>query len=61
MFGDDEFEDLVEELLASFTLDEILEMNNLSDEDVLKILIREGQIGEPEHVIEEFSSKSIED
>lgn len=61
MFGDDNFEDLVEELLGLHSLSEILEFNDLTEAETLAILIRGGHIGEPAYVVEKFDSQSIED
>lgn len=55
MFGQSEdLADLADFLLSQFTLDELLEMNDLTELEVLQRLIEDGMIGEPEHVIEEF-------
>lgn len=46
---DKEYYDLqAEEILLDFTLEEILEMNSLSEEDVLSILLEQGMINQPE-------------
>lgn len=51
MFGEDEFEDRLTDLLLNeleLTLEEVLELNDLTPEIALAILIREGHIHEPE-------------
>lgn len=45
---------LTEALLMSFTMTEILELNDLTEEDVLTILIEGGHIGEPERIVAAF-------
>ena len=39
---------LSEEMLKDFTLEEILELNDLTDEQVLELLLNSGVISEPE-------------
>lgn len=48
---------LAEVLLKDFTLSEILEMNNLTEEDVLQILVEGGLIDQPERVVAEFEAE----
>jgi hypothetical protein len=51
MFGDDEWGDRLShalELLAIFTFDEILEMNDLTEQEVLAVLIANGELTQPE-------------
>lgn len=48
MFGDSEiFLKIAAEILEDFSLEEILELNNLSEEDVLAILIENGHVDYP--------------
>lgn len=55
MFGDNRLTwDLADELLSMFTLDEILEMNDITETEVLKILLEGGCIGEPERVLQAY-------
>lgn len=55
MFGDNNTtHELIDELLSLFTLEEILEMNDLSEEEVLLILLEGGMIGEPERVLQAY-------
>lgn len=62
MFGEDEYTTkLTEELLETFTLEEILELNDLTEHEVVAILIRGGHIGAPEHLIELFEGSSTEE
>jgi len=49
MFGELEWEaDIARELLSDFTFDEILQLNDLTYEDILEILIGGGHVVEPE-------------
>ena len=49
MFGDiTVYEDKAEELLEDLDLEDVLEMNNLTEVEVLAVLIREGLIKYPE-------------
>jgi hypothetical protein len=51
MYGkDNDLDDLLEFLLEQFTLEEILEINDLTEREVLLILFREGLLVEPERV-----------
>lgn len=55
MFGDSDFEErLAEALLSDFDFLEILELNDLSDQEVLEILIRGGYISQPENYISQI-------
>lgn len=45
---------LAEVLLQSFDLLEIMEMNDLTEEEVLDILIEGGYIDQPERIVREF-------
>lgn len=47
------FKDMADDLLKDFSLEELLEMNDLTDTEVLAMLIQYGLINEPEHTIEE--------
>lgn len=60
MFGDDDFEDLIDELLLDVGFNEVLEMNDLSEADVLRILIRGGHLGEPERVFSRYETESAD-
>jgi hypothetical protein len=55
MFGDDKYIlTLSEQILLDFTLEEILIMNDLTDDQVLAILIDGGLVGEPKSMFEKF-------
>lgn len=55
MFGDNRGTyELIEELLSLHTLEELFEMNDLSEEDVLRILLEGGYLGEPERVLQAY-------
>lgn len=61
MFGENHvIANLAEELLRSFTLEELLEMNDLTEEFVVEYLIAGGQIAEPERIIARFEGESEE-
>lgn len=45
---------LEEILLANFTLEELLELNDISEEEVIEMLFDAGLISEPESLIREF-------
>lgn len=49
--------DLAEALLSKFTLEEILEMNDIEEEESLLILLERGMISQPEHIIQEFEAE----
>lgn len=52
MFGDDEtIIAIAEEMLSDIELADILEMNDLTDLEVLTILISGGYIGQPERYL----------
>lgn len=54
MFGDSEFEaEVAAELLSLFDFMEVLEMNDLSEQDVLEILIGGGYVTQPERFFPE--------
>ena len=50
------FEDIAEDLLKDFSLQELLEENDLSEIYVLALLLQYGLINEPERIIEERST-----
>ena len=50
------FEDIAEDLLKDFSLQEVLEENDLSEIYVLALLLQYGLINEPERIIEERST-----
>ncbi len=57
MFGhENTAEDLIDFLLSQFDLSDLLEMNDLSEYDVLLLLFEGGLIAEPEHIIERFEA-----
>lgn len=59
MFGDTEiYDQIAERLLETYTLEEMLEMNDLTPEDVLSILIERGYIGEPSRDIAELEGEN---
>jgi hypothetical protein len=53
-------EKLVDFLLTQFDLQELLEMNDLTDEEVLQMLIDGGKIGEPQRVLSEWEEEGPE-
>ena len=54
MYGkDNSLEDILEFLLEQFTLEELLEMNDITELEVLEILYHEGFLTEPERVFPE--------
>lgn len=55
MFGDnDKTRKLAEFLLEMFSIEDILEMNEMTTEDVLVFLLEHGMFSEPSGVIEEY-------
>lgn len=53
MFADTEiFNDISEELLSLFDMEEILEMNNLTNHEVICILLEGGHLGYPRDIID---------
>lgn len=44
--------EIAEELLLDFSLEELLEMNDLEEETVLSILIEQGLVTEPERRVD---------
>lgn len=62
MFGDtDIYEDIAEFLLEMYDLEDILEMNNLTDVDALALLIEGGSIGHPRAVLDRLQSETGHD
>lgn len=52
MFGhENTLEDLLEFLLEQFTFEELLEMNDLSETDVLLALFEGGLLGQPARIL----------
>lgn len=47
-------------LLSNFSLDELLEMNDISEEEVINLLYDNGWLAEPENLIREFEFKDDE-
>lgn len=47
---------LEEILLTNFTLEELLELNDLTEEDVIVLLFENGLINEPENLIRDFEN-----
>lgn len=55
MFGDNpRTRELAEFLLEIYTLPQILEMNELTEEDALSLLLEHGYLSEPQTVIQEY-------
>lgn len=52
---------LAEALLEMFSLPELLELNDITEEDVLELLIREGRMSQPEHIVLEYEEESEEE
>lgn len=50
---------LSEILLQSFELSELLEMNDLTEEEVLDVLIKEGLISEPSRIVDDYEEFSF--
>jgi hypothetical protein len=50
---------LAEVLLQSFDLSEILEMNDLTEEEVLSLLIDNGLISEPSRIVDDYEELSL--
>lgn len=46
--------DLADELLSQFTLEEILEMNDIEETESLLILLERGLISQPEHILRQY-------
>ncbi len=53
-------ENLIDVLLSQFSFSELLELNDLTEEEVLRYLIDGGMIGEPQRLISEFEDSSAE-
>ena len=47
-------------LLANFSLEEILELNDISEEEVIEILYENGWLTEPENIIRAFDENGEE-
>ena len=45
---------LEEILLCNFSLEELLELNDISEEEVIEVLFSLGMISEPEQIIRDF-------
>jgi len=59
VFGDfSVYEEIAEALLSDFTLEELLELNNLTELEVLSILIEGGHVGQPERYFEQGQGES---
>ena len=59
MYGkDNSLNDVLEFLLEQFTLEEILEMNDLTQIEILNILFDEGLLFQPERVFERLEDVS---
>ena len=61
MFGEDKFEERLADLLLNgldLTLEEVLELNDLTVTQALEILIREGHIHEPRSAYEQAEGTS---
>lgn len=41
-------------LLSNFSLEELLELNDISEEEVIELLYDQGWLSEPENLIREF-------
>lgn len=55
MFGDNDITyELIKDLLNDFELEEIFELNDLSPEEILRILLEGGYIAEPEIILEKY-------
>lgn len=63
MFGDNRLtKELISELLSEFSLEEIFEMNDITEDEVLLILLQGGHLGEPQFLIEKYeSADSVQD
>src|SRR5690606_2931186 len=55
VFGDNRRTyELIEELLDLFSLEEIFDINDLTTEEVLRILLEGGHLGEPSYVLTKY-------
>lgn len=54
MFGDKDYRSHVEILLADFSFSDLLEMNDLTEEDVLDFLLEHGMLSEPQRLFQEY-------
>lgn len=58
MFGENtNTYDLIEELLELFSLEEIFDINDLTSEDVLRILLEGGHLGEPSFILQKYEAE----
>ena len=58
MFGDSEYElDVARSVLELFSLSEILELNDITEEEVLALLIGRGHVTQPEGLLYEGLSE----
>jgi beta-N-acetylglucosaminidase len=54
MYGkDNTLEEKLEFLLEQFTFEEVLEMNDISESEILKLLFHEGLLHQPERMFED--------
>lgn len=61
MFGDDDVpRGLAEILLEDFSLEELLEMNNLTHEELIAHLLETGFLSEPHGYIEDYETNEEE-
>lgn len=59
MFGEDQvFADIAEELLELYDLEEILELNDVTHEELIETLLRLGRISYPETVVQRMEESS---
>lgn len=61
MFGDRDFSKLIERILEDFSFLEILELNDLTEEDVLVALMERGMLLYPEVYFEPETEDDYED
>ena len=61
MFGDNRRTyELIEELLDLFSLEEIFDINDLTTEEVLRILLEGGHLGEPSYVLTKYEDEQTQ-
>lgn len=61
MFGDnDNTRSLVDFLLEMYDFDELLELNDLTEEEVLAYLLEAGLVAQPRSVIESYEENETE-
>lgn len=59
MYGkENTLDDIFEFLLEQFTLEEILELNDITEAEVLEMLFEKGLLTEPERVFDDSSTNS---